>query len=134
MGDDRSYDAFEIEEFGNGLSHWPAANGGLWELLISEAHEWRSRCGSVTYTLSKHWLDFIQRRAEANFTLPQDFMSCRTPFEVWGVGIEFLQNAITDYQKEIGELGRLGIVIGSELVTPKPKSTARVDQMCRSLQ
>jgi len=60
-------------------------------------------------------------------------MSCRTPVEVWTVYMQFLQKAVTDYQKEFVELGKLGIVVGSEPATQKPKkSTSRVDEFRRS--
>jgi hypothetical protein len=46
---------------------------------------------------------------------------------------QYLQKAVTDYQNEFVELGKLGIVVDSEPVTQKPKkSTSRVDEFRRS--
>ena len=38
--------------------------------------------------------------------------------------MQFLQKAVTDYQNEFVELGKLGIVVGSEPVTEKPKRSS----------
>ncbi len=130
MPDDRSNDAFS---FGNVLWQWPGADTDLWDPLISGPQEWCSRCSSTIYALNKHWFEFLQKRAQEDFALPQYVMSCRTPVEVWTVYMQFLQKAVTDYQKEFVELGKLGIVVGSEPVTQKPKkSTSRVDEFRRS--
>ena len=100
---------------------------------FSGPQEWCSRCSSTIYALNKHWFEFLQKRAQEDFALPQYIMSCRTPVEVWTVYMQFLQKAVTDYQKEFVELGKLGIVVGSEPVTQKPKkSTSRVDEFRRS--
>ena len=130
MPDDRSNDAFS---FGNVLWQWPGADTDLWDPLTGGTQEWCSRCSSTIYALNKHWFEFLQKRAQEDFALPQYIMSCRTPVEVWTVYMQFLQKAVTDYQKEFVELGKLGIVVGSEPVTQKPKkSTSRVDEFRRS--
>ena len=130
MPDDRSNDAFS---FGNVLWQWPGADTDLWDPLISGPQEWCSRCSSTIYALNKHWFEFLQKRAQEDFALPQYFMSCRTSVEVWTVYMQFLQKAVTDYQKEFVELGKLGIVVGSEPVTQKQKkSTSRVDEFRRT--
>ena len=76
---------------------------------------------------------FLSTTSPENLALVQHFMSCRTPVEVWSVYTQFLQKAVPDYQKEFVELGKLGSVVGSELVTQKPKkSTSRVDEFRRT--
>jgi hypothetical protein len=114
--------------FGSG-----GADTDLWDPLIRGPQQWCSRCSSTIYALNKHWFEFLQKRAQEDFALPQYIMSCRTPVEVWTVYMQFLQKAVTDYQKEFVELGKLGIVVGSEPVPQKPKkSTSRVDEFRRS--
>ena len=133
MTDDRYNDAFEFSKLRAGWSQWPAATAELWPPLTSGTQEWCSRCSSTIYALNKHWFEFLQKRAQEDFALPQYIMSCRTPVEVWTVYMQFLQKAVTDYQKEFVELGKLGIVVGSEPVTQKPKkTTSRVDEFRRS--
>ena len=77
--------------------------------------------------------EFLQKRFQEDFALPQKIMSCRTPGEVWSVYMQFLQKAVTDYQNEFVELGKLGIVVGSEPMPQKPKkSPLRVEEFRRS--
>ena len=131
--DDRSNDAFDFAAFRNGLWQWPGADTDLWDPLISGTQEWCSRCGSTIYALNKHWFEFLQKRAQEDFALPQHIMSCRTPVEVWSVYTDFLQKAVADYQTEFSELGKLAIVAGSEVTTQSPKKkTSRVEEFRRS--
>ena len=133
MADDRYNDPFAFPGFGMGLSQWPSASDELWAPLISETQEWCSRCGSTIYALNKHWFEFLQKRVQEDFALPQHTRSCRTPVEVWSVYMQFLQKAVTDYQNEFVELGKLGIVVGSEPMPQKPKkSPSRVEEFRRS--
>ena len=133
MADDRSSDAFDMSNLRIGLSQWPTANNELWAPLITGTHDWVSRYASTIYTLNKQWLDFFQKRIEQDFALPQHIMSCRTPVEVWSVYTDFLQKAAADYQTEFAELGKLGIVVGSEPTTQNPKKkTSRVDEFRRT--
>ena len=134
MADDRSNDAFDISELRIGLPQWPPAEmTELWAPLITGTQDWVGRCGSTIYSLNKQWLDFFQKRVEQDFALPQHIMSCRTPVEVWSVYTEFLQKAVADYQTEFSELGKLGIVVGSEVTTQSPKKkTSRVEEFRRS--
>ena len=133
MADDRSNDAFELSNLRIGLSQWPTANNELWAPLITGTQDWVSRCTSTIYSLNKQWLDFFQKRVEQDFALPQHVMSCRTPVEVWSVYTDFLQKAAADYQTEFSELGKLGIVVGSEVTMPNPqKKTSRVEEFRRS--
>jgi len=37
-------------------------------------------------------------------------MSCSTPYEAWSLQVGFLQRAVTDYQKELTHLAKLGVV------------------------
>ena len=104
MADDRSNDAFEFSKLRIGLS--PDAE--LWAPLITGTQDWVNRCSSTIYSLNKQWMDFFQKRVEQDFALPQHIMSCRTPVEVWSVYTDFLQKAVTDYQNEFAELGKLG--------------------------
>jgi hypothetical protein len=114
-------------------SQWPGATAELWTPLISGTHDWVGRCNSTVYTLIKQWLNFLQKRVDEDFALSQHIMSCRTPVEVWSVYSDFLQKAAADYQKEFVELGKLGSVVGSELVPQKPKkSSSRVDEFRRT--
>jgi hypothetical protein len=47
--------------------------------------------------------------------------------------MQFVQKAVTDYQKVFAELGKLGIVVGAEPVMQKPKKNiSRVDEFRRS--
>ena len=62
MTDDRSNAAFAITGLSNGLSQWPIDRTELWGPLIIGAQEWCGRCSS----LSKQWLDFIQRQVVEN--------------------------------------------------------------------
>jgi hypothetical protein len=134
MPDDRSNDAFDFAVFRNGLWQWPVADDtDLWAPLISGTQEWCSRCTSTIYALNKHWFEFLQKRVQEDFALPQHIMSCRTPVDIWSVYMQFVQKAVTDYQKVFAELGKLGIVVGSEPVMQKPKKNAsRVDEFRRS--
>ena len=132
MADDRSNDAFDTSGLRIGLSQWRAANTEHWGPLISRTQDWVGRSSSTIYTLNKQWLDFLQKRFKEDFALPQRIMSCRTPVELWSAYTGFLQKAVTDYQKEFTELGKLGRLIGSEAVTQKSKkSTSRVDEFRR---
>ena len=133
MADDRFHDAFAFRGLSIGLSQWPGASNDLWAPLITGTQEYCSRCSSTIYALNKHWFEFLQKRVQEDFALPLHIMSCRTPVDFWSVYMQFLQKALTDYQKEFVELGRLGIVVGSEPVTLKPKkSTSRVDEFRRT--
>jgi hypothetical protein len=132
MADDRSNDAFDTSDLRIGLSQWRAANTEHWGPLISGTQDWVGRSSSTIYTLNKQWLDFLQKRFKEDFALPQRIMSCRTPVELWSAYTGFLQKAVTDYQKEFTELGKLGRLVGSEAVTQKSKkSTSRVDEFRR---
>ena len=133
MAVDRYNDPFAFPGFGMGLSQWSIAGDELWAPLISETQEWCSRCGSTIYALNKHWFEFLQKQVQEDFALPQHTRSCRTLVEVWSVYMQFLQKAVTDYQNEFVELGKLGIVVGSEPMTQKPKkSPSRVEEFRRS--
>ena len=135
MSDDRSHDAFDMSKPRIGLSQWPTANNEIWSPLIAGTQDWVSRCASTIYTLNKQWLDFFQKRVEQDFALPQHIMSCRTPVEVWSIYTDFLQKAVTDYQTEFSELGKLASLVGSELVTQKSKKgSSRIDEFRPSMQ
>ncbi len=133
MADHRSNDAFDMSKLRIGLSQWPTANNELWAPLITGTQDWINRCSSTIYSLNKQWMDFFQKRVEQDFALPQHIMSCRTPVEVWSVYTDFLQKAVADYQTEFAKLGELGVVVGSEVTTQKPKkNTSRVEEFRRS--
>jgi Phasin protein len=133
MTDVQSNKEFEME-LHNGRTQWPTAETTeLWAPLITGTQDWVGRFSSTTYALNKRWLDFLQKRFKEDFALPQRIMSCRTPMELWSAYREFLQEAVTDYQKEFAELGKLGSVAGSEPMTQKPKkSPSRVDEFRRT--
>ena len=39
--------------------------------------------------LNKHWFEFLQKRVQEDFALPQHIMSCRTPVDFWSVYMQF---------------------------------------------
>jgi len=133
MADDRSNDAFDISKR-IGFAGWPTTEATeLWAPLITGTQDWVNRCSSTIYSLNKQWMDFFQKRVEQDFALPQHIMSCRTPVEVWSVYTDFLQKAAADYQTEFSELGKLDIIVGSEVATQSPKKkTSRVEEFRRS--
>jgi hypothetical protein len=132
MADVKSNEEFEME-LPNGRTQWPTANSEPWAPLITGTQDWVGRFSSTTYALNKRWLDFLQKRFKEDFALPLRIMSCRTPIELWSAYRDFLQEAVTDYQKEFAELGKLGSVAGSEVTTQKPKqNTSRVEEFRRT--
>ena len=134
MADDRSNDAFDISKR-IGFAGWPTTEATeLWAPLITGTQDWVNRCSSTIYSLNKQWMDFFQKRVEQDFALPQHIMSCRTPVEVWSVYTDFLQKAVADYQTEFSELGKLSVVVGSQVATqnPKKKNSSRVEEFRRS--
>ena len=76
--------------------------------LLVGAGEWGTRCCSTAIAVNKQWLDFLQKRLKADLEMPQRFMSCSSPYEAWSVHVGFLQKTITDYQKELTALAKLG--------------------------
>ena len=82
----------------------------LWHPLLVGAGEWGTRCCSTAIAVNKQWLDFLQKRLKADLEMPQRFMSCSSPYEAWSVHVGFLQKTITDYQKELTALAKLGVV------------------------
>ena len=62
------------------------------------AGEWGTRCCSTAIAVNK------------DLEMPQRFMSCSSPYEAWSVHVGFLQKTITDYQKELTALAKLGVV------------------------
>ena len=69
----------------------------LWHHLVG-AGEWGTRCCSTAIAVNK------------DLEMPQRFMSCSSPYEAWSVHVGFLQKTITDYQKELTALAKLGVV------------------------
>ena len=133
MADDRFHDAFAFWGLSIGLSQWPGASNDLWAPLITGTQEYCSRCSSTIYALNKHWFEFLQKRVAGGFRSTSTHHVMPHARDFWSVYMQFLQKALTDYQKEFVELGRLGIVVGSEPVTLKPKkSTSRVDEFRRT--
>ncbi len=64
-----------------------------------------------------------------------DMSKQRIGLSQWPSASNELQNVVTEYQTELAELGKLGIVVGSEVTTQKPKkNTSRVDEFLPLLQ
>ena len=65
-------------------------------------------------TLGRRWrvgheMLLDSHRSEVqDLEMPQRFMSCSSPYEAWSVHVGFLQKTITDYQKELTALAKLG--------------------------
>lgn len=94
----------------SGPTTFPAEVSDLWHPLVTGAGDWATRCGSTAIAVNKQWFDFLQKRFKADWEMPQRLMSCSTLYEAWSLQVGFLQKAITDYQKELTHLAKLGVV------------------------
>ena len=89
---------------------FPAEVSDLWHPLVTGAADWGTRCCSTAIAANKQWFEFLQKRFEADWEMPERLMSCSTPYEAWSLQVGFLQRAVTDYQKELTYLAKLGVV------------------------
>ena len=65
-------------------------------------------------TLNKNWVAFVNRRLKEDFAMPQQLAGCKSVQEIYGVYSEFLQTAVSDYQSEFEQIGKLTKSIAEE--------------------
>jgi hypothetical protein len=58
--------------------------------------------------INKEGVDFVNRRLQADFTLPQRVGACKSPQDVFKVWSDFYRHAFDDYQDEFGKLTKMG--------------------------
>jgi hypothetical protein len=52
--------------------------------------------------------DFIRRRLDRDFAMPQKLLGCWTPQEAMGVYLDFLETARMDYLEEADRMAKIG--------------------------
>lgn len=91
-----------------GFPGWPSPTPDVWQA-------WNSSFSAV----NAEWMNFVNRRVNEDFALPQHVIACKGPEEVWRVYAEFFQKAFDDYQKEFAELANLGSKAASEAASAR---------------
>jgi hypothetical protein len=74
--------------------------------VLSAAAEWNGKIFGIVWTLNEEWLDFANRRLAAHMALPQDLGACNSLQDVCSVYADFLEKAVTDYQKQFAEIAK----------------------------
>lgn len=72
--------------------------------------------------INKHWTTFLMGRFQQDAALVQRLSSCTNPAKINGIFSEFYQKALTDYQRELTEVAKLGQKLIEETVKPANSS------------
>lgn len=102
----------ESEQARASAPQWPGLE--IWSPVLSGIQSWNSCCGAGVAALGSEWMSFLNRRLSEDFALSRQMASCRDPEDMWRVYADFLQRMADDYQKEFGELARMGSGIATE--------------------
>ena len=65
-------------------------------------------------SMNTHWMAFVNRRLEKDLGMPRQLAACKTVQEMYGVYTDFFQTAVSDYQSEFEEMGKLGRTLADE--------------------
>jgi len=65
-------------------------------------------------TMNKNWVSFVNRRLKEEFSMPKQLAACKSVQEMYGVYADFVQTAVTDYQSEFEQMGKLGKSLADE--------------------
>jgi hypothetical protein len=72
--------------------------------------------------LQREWTGFLMHRVEEDLALAHRLAKCSGPQDMYGVYANFLQQTFADYQRELGEMMRLGQTSLSEATSAAPKT------------
>lgn len=72
--------------------------------------------------LQREWTGFLMHRIEEDLALAQRLAMCSAPQDMYGVCANFYQQAFADYQREFGEMMRLGQTSLSEATSAAQKT------------
>jgi hypothetical protein len=59
-------------------------------------------------TLQREWTGFLMHRVQEEVALTHRLAKCSGPQDIYGVYADFYQQAFADYQREFGEMMRVG--------------------------
>lgn len=73
--------------------------------------------------LQREWTGFLMHRVQEEVALAHRLAKCSGPQDMYGVYANFYQQAFADYQREFGEMMRLGQTSLSETTSAAQKTT-----------
>jgi len=118
-----------IKSKANSAIHGPPSRLPWLEMArpgFEAAAEYTGRICESAVALNREWTDFMSRRVQEDFALPQRLVNCRSPQELQQAYIDYWSRAYSQYQQEFARLAGLNQTFVREATTA---ITKRVDEI-----
>ncbi len=93
---------------------------------LSAAAEVNGRLYESMAALNTEYIGFVNRRLKEDLGLPQQFASCRTLEDVYGVYTGFFQRAVEQYRAEFEQIAKLGQTMASDAANQMQDQASRI--------
>ena len=85
--------------------------------MLNAMADFNSRIFENASSFNKEWVNFLNRRLEADLAMPRQLAACKSPQDVYDVYNEFYQRAFTHYQAEFEEFSKISRTMSDETLS-----------------
>jgi hypothetical protein len=106
------------KELPNGPTDWPTANlmppfnvSALMTMTrpaLAVMAEFNGRLYDSVARFNSEWVEFVGRRLQEDFAVPQRLAACKSPLEAQLIYVNYWKTAFAQYQGELGRLAKMG--------------------------
>jgi hypothetical protein len=122
----------------NDPTQWPTANFmpplnvnalmGMMQPAFAAMAEFNGKLYDSAARLNTEWAEFLSRRLQEDFAVPQRLAACKSPQEAQQVYVDYWQTAFAQYQSEMGRLAKMSETFAQQTATAVQKHAEAMAQ------
>jgi hypothetical protein len=125
----------------NGSAKWPTANFmppldvnalmGMMQPAFAAMAEFNGKLYDSAARFNTEWAEFLCRRLQEDFTVPQRLAACKSPQEAQQVYVDYWKRAFAQYQDEMGRLAKMSESFVQQTASATQKHVEAITQEAR---